>query len=281
MTGTLRKLDSNRTNAAKSTGPRSATGKAVASRNAERHGILSSRLLIDGEDGQAFEQLVDELASALRPVGAIETALLERIAVTIWRQRRLVEAESAATTLGRSNHRVAQIVARELPSVAGGALDETSMVPIDPDHEKWCRDVFDECTYRNELDIAGLETAVPLTFTQLVDDAEDTPIATYLDDFAGGLVGYMSELSRWCEEQIANAERRPRVLEIAEKIRAKRLVLSPDALDLFARYQTTLDNQLVKMLKALREAQDWRLTTLEAVVDVEIEVNADATDRQR
>ena len=30
-----------------------------------------------------------------------------------------------------------------------------------------------------------------------------------------------------------------------------------------SRYQTTLDNQLYKALRALREAQEWRLRTLE------------------
>ncbi len=32
-----------------------------------------------------------------------------------------------------------------------------------------------------------------------------------------------------------------------------------------ARYQTTLDNQLFKLLKALREAQEWRMKTIEPV----------------
>lgn len=40
-------------------------------------------------------------------------------------------------------------------------------------------------------------------------------------------------------------------------------MLEPDLLELFIRYQTTLDNQLVRLLKALREAQSWRLRTLD------------------
>jgi hypothetical protein len=34
-----------------------------------------------------------------------------------------------------------------------------------------------------------------------------------------------------------------------------------------ARYQTTLDNQLYKALRAYREAQEWRFKTLEHVAD--------------
>jgi hypothetical protein len=50
-------------------------------------------------------------------------------------------------------------------------------------------------------------------------------------------------------------------------VRAKQLVLPLDALQLMSRYQSTLDNQLYKALRALREAQAWRLKTLEAVAD--------------
>jgi hypothetical protein len=40
--------------------------------------------------------------------------------------------------------------------------------------------------------------------------------------------------------------------------------LPNDAIEIFSRYQTTLDNQLYKALRALREAQEWRLKTLDA-----------------
>ena len=48
-------------------------------------------------------------------------------------------------------------------------------------------------------------------------------------------------------------------------MRAKRLVLPNDTLEIISRYQTTLDNQLFKTLKALRDAQEWRLETLAPV----------------
>ena len=40
-------------------------------------------------------------------------------------------------------------------------------------------------------------------------------------------------------------------------------MLPTDVLEVLARYQTTLDNQLYKALRALREAQEWRLKTLD------------------
>ena len=69
-------------------------------------------------------------------------------------------------------------------------------------------------------------------------------------------------------EQLRQAEERPTVLALAEQVRAKRLVLPAETLEVLTRYQTTLDNQLIRLLKALRQAQAWRLRTLEGAKDV-------------
>ena len=42
-------------------------------------------------------------------------------------------------------------------------------------------------------------------------------------------------------------------------------MLPAGTLEILSRYQTTLDNQLYKALRALREAQEWRLKTIEPV----------------
>ena len=73
----------------------------------------------------------------------------------------------------------------------------------------------------------------------------------------------MAGVLNWCREQLLSAEARPKILALAEQVRAKRLVLPTDVLEVLARYQTTLDNQLYKALRALREAQEWRLMTLD------------------
>jgi len=79
----------------------------------------------------------------------------------------------------------------------------------------------------------------------------------------GGLTGFMDRLLIWCQQQLREAERRPRILALAKQVRARRLILPDDMLEVFSRYQTTLDNQLYKSLRALRDAQEWRLKTLE------------------
>ena len=65
----------------------------------------------------------------------------------------------------------------------------------------------------------------------------------YLEDYDGGLTGFLTELLSWCAKQLEEANERQRILAMAEKVRQKRLVLPGATLALFSRYQTTLDNQ--------------------------------------
>ncbi len=76
-------------------GPQSVAGKVRSSRNALRHGILSSHLLLPDEDPAEYQLLLDSLFVELLPLGTLEQALVERIAVALWRQRRLVRVETA------------------------------------------------------------------------------------------------------------------------------------------------------------------------------------------
>ena len=266
MSTTEQRRAANRTNALSSTEPTSIEGKAVASRNATRHGLLSAKLFLEDEDPAAFGRLLGDLLRSMAPLGAIEMALVERIAVTIWRQRRLVHAETASLSLARQAKKVAGAVSSELGRGYGSEIEQDELAPFDADTEAWSRNALAEIEALDEIDIRSLEQKAPLIFEQLQSDAEEDgeePAAFALSQ-KGGLTGYINELTLWCHRQLMEAEARPHVLALAEQVRAKRLILPADTLELLARYQTTLDNQLYKALKALREAQEWRLKTLEA-----------------
>jgi len=263
-----RQLTANGENAKNSTGPKSKNGQAVACRNATRHGLFSSRLLLEDEDPAEFQELLADLQATLRPVGAVELGLVERIAVTVWRQRRLVRAETATLHLARQPQKIASGVSSELGLGFGAELKEDDLAPYDADEADWCEKVLEEIEALEELDFEiefkTLPKAVPLLFAQLKSDAEDDgDIEAYLKDYDKGLSGYASDIARWCREELRKAEKRPHVLALADQLRAKRLVLPPEALELFTRYQTTLDNQLYKALRAFRETQEWRLKTLD------------------
>ena len=266
MATTAKQLAANKKNSNESTGPRTAAGKEKASRNALRHGLLSSRLFLEGENPDEFEELTLDLHSTLRPVGAIEHALMERIALNLWRQRRLIEAETAMLNLERRDQKIAAFVSEELERGYSSKLNESELVPFDKEQAEWCQAVIDEFESAVDLGLDALEKAAPLIYNQLLDDAKEDgeTIEEYLADWENGVSDYVEEQVRWCRQQITEAEQRPVILAVANKARSKRVVLPQRYLDLFARYQTTLDNQLYKAIRAFREAQEWRLKTLEA-----------------
>lgn len=269
MSITEQRLAANRANALKSTGPRSPSGKARASRNAGRHGILANRLLMEDECPIEFDNIFTELQAALSPVGFMEMALVERIAVGLWRQRRLVTAETSATGLSRMMRKIAVAVTNELGLGCGSELNEEDLGVFDRDRAAWCKAVIAEVEKLGQIDPVSLPQNAPTIFEQLKTDAEDElgGIEVYLQARQGGLTAYVAELIDWCREQLKMAEQHPQVLALAEQVKARRLVLPDDALEVFSRYQTTLDNQLYKALRALREAQEWRLKTLDSAVN--------------
>lgn len=91
MTST-KQIEANRQNAARSTGPRTDVGKAVAARNALRHGLLAKEVVITAgegaEDGRQFDDLLADLVAEFAPAGAMEEILVEKIAACYWRMRR-------------------------------------------------------------------------------------------------------------------------------------------------------------------------------------------------
>ena len=61
MSTTEHRLAANRANALHSTGPVTAGGKATASRNATRHGLLSGKLFLEDEDPSEFQIMFGDL----------------------------------------------------------------------------------------------------------------------------------------------------------------------------------------------------------------------------
>ena len=104
-----RKIEANRRNALKSTGPRTPSGKKRVSRNATRHGFFSKWLLIQGRDGNESKQEYDSLRAGVQehysPVGWLEELWAEKIVVCSWRLRRLIRFESGQISLALATHR--------------------------------------------------------------------------------------------------------------------------------------------------------------------------------
>ena len=81
-----RKIEANRRNAKKSTGPKTALGKTISSWNSTRHGLLSQRPpRLYGRSKRHFTRLLGNLRQDLEPVGTLEEVLVEKIAQEYWR----------------------------------------------------------------------------------------------------------------------------------------------------------------------------------------------------
>jgi hypothetical protein len=89
-----KKIESNRRNALKSTGPKTPEGKDAVRLNALKHGLLSRETLLPGEDEEALRELGERLRDELQPVGELENLLVDRIISAYWRLSRLGRVEA-------------------------------------------------------------------------------------------------------------------------------------------------------------------------------------------
>ena len=90
---TVSQIHANRKNAQKSTGPKSAEGKAAVAKNAVKHGLFALETLIKGENKEDFDFFHDQMLEELNPAGAVETMLAERIVSLGWRLMRIVRIQ--------------------------------------------------------------------------------------------------------------------------------------------------------------------------------------------
>lgn len=90
----LRQIEANQKNAAKSTGPISVEGKSVVGRNAIKHGILSARTYVENEEKELYDEFCEKLINSLNPRGGFEIFLVDRVVSTAWRLRRVIHVEA-------------------------------------------------------------------------------------------------------------------------------------------------------------------------------------------
>jgi len=271
MTTSVIQLKANQNNALKSTGPITAEGKQIVATNAVKHGLFSKQLVLRDENPEDYQLLLDGLQTELNPVGTLEQSLVERIAVTLWRQRRLVRSETAHIELNNKPSHIVSAVNREMDlhhTIKEISADD--LTEFDQDHYQWCHSVLEEFEQIDEdklTDMDALKIEAPLMYKQLAEDAQQDQesIEDYLKNWNQPLE-FFYDLIKYCEDEIQKAKQRPLVLEIARTVLNKRAILQGQLRDVLAKYQVMLDNELYKAIKALRETQAWRLDALNGFV---------------
>jgi hypothetical protein len=99
-----RRVEANRKNSTKSTGPRTLRGKMASRWNAMKHGLLSRKLLFHDGNGKGspeeFKYLLESLRQDRQPVGALEELLVEKIATEYWKLHIATQHETGAIREG-------------------------------------------------------------------------------------------------------------------------------------------------------------------------------------
>jgi hypothetical protein len=93
-----RRIQANRRNALRSTGPTTVRGKRNVSRNAIKHGLLAREVVITAGHGEEsleeFHNLAERLWERYEPLGVVEESLVQTIATCWWRKARVLRAEN-------------------------------------------------------------------------------------------------------------------------------------------------------------------------------------------
>jgi hypothetical protein len=95
-----KQIEANRRNSLKSSGPKTAEGKARVRLNAIKHGLTAATVVLPGEDPAVLEARVEAWKDDIRPAGALEDYLVERAAHASWqldRADRTIAARLAAS----------------------------------------------------------------------------------------------------------------------------------------------------------------------------------------
>ena len=272
-----KKAVSNRKNAQKSTGPKTAPGKARVSQNAQRHGVLSQHLVLENENREEFDQLLAALQQELHPVGLVEQTLVERIAVSLWRQRRLVRAETADVAL-KQRLVDGEDILRAAHSLGISASDKRLKTAIAIPRNGGSKvDVGAIAAILSELvrlemqweDLSDVEVAekFPLAYQELVAYGDETGTFEGLILQLKGENMTVEQLMQSLIMSYRQDYEQERIDEFVNLYRDSAQVRT--SVDVIGRYQSTLDNELYKAMRALREAQNWRLSQLASVNGIE------------
>jgi hypothetical protein len=102
------KLEANRRNAQKSTGPRTEEGKGRSSLNAVTHGLRAETLVLRDEDPQVLDDRREAWRACLLPGDDVEERLVDDVVVYTWQQDRARRAQAGRINANMTNYGVEQ-----------------------------------------------------------------------------------------------------------------------------------------------------------------------------
>lgn len=275
-----KQIEANRSNALKSTGPKTPEGKAVVRMNALRHGVTAETAVIPFlEDSEDFEAHREGVLESLAPVGNLETILAERVASLLWRLGRATryERELIATEQETMEESLFQHSTSGSPSHFQNIIDRTQdtiqllkrLTRMAEHRSIWSKDAADilsaaaSCTQKVDLERFSLP---------------GVPNNIALEDFEGWTAGILRQgieaLGKAEGKSLREMLREIRFVFLQAEAMAKikqgqsqakldhkrRKHLLPDMahLDSITRYESHLERSLLKTLHEIERLQAVR-----------------------
>jgi hypothetical protein len=91
-----KKLEANRANAQRSSGPKTEQGKKHSRRNPMKHGLFASVLLVEeAERSEVYKKLLYDLIREYAEIGERGHIWVEMLAFCLWQERRIVQWEAS------------------------------------------------------------------------------------------------------------------------------------------------------------------------------------------
>ena len=272
---TEKQAEANRQNAQKSTGPKTEEGKAIVRLNAIKHGVLSEAVLITKGEGQerkeAYLRLYDGLQDYFKPDGTMEGALVEQIAVTLWRKRRVLRFEVGCLRKQLDRYLEAY-EERKTYSSDLSAIQQLRNAQRDADFAQQCivslREngayfLSDEGAEEWAEDYGKLAAQHSFSRNQSEDeeDADGPVLRDWLRSQGMTDEALRDELVAIHQAALQEAQARLKpleaqvALELEQAILLGSLPISSDDLDKIIRYEASLDRQLYKAINQLERLQ--------------------------
>jgi hypothetical protein len=260
-----RKVAANRQNALKSTGPKTAKGKAFSQRNAWKHGLFARQtmdFIAHGEDPVEYHRLLEGFREQFHPSGCAEELEVERITQSWWRLKRAYRYENAMN--GKDQREVVQ---RKL------AEDDRCYKPLE-ENEKAVLQLLESS--RDEIRFAGqisqeLRTKVFALMPEsqarwpdlerLAERAMNQSVLSKIkakpDQRRNASVKALLTVDIFIEEIGESAKLRNAFL--TELAVAQHVIPMSDALDKILRYETSIERSLSRALERLERMRRTRL----------------------
>ena len=178
------KIAANRRNAARSTGPKTGAGKAIASLNALKTGTYAkTSSLMPGEDREAYGKIEQEIYAQMMPVGPIEEECVRSIIENLWRLGRLRRLEAVIMSQHMIDYCMDEYNKGSMFSAHDHILDKL----FSDEAERKLKTVVDDRVYGTFSHYVLDEMRNKLGESEETSKSGDTYFAKLVEDFFNGI----------------------------------------------------------------------------------------------